>query len=133
MAYPIAGKSASIKFSSGVVGNMHEWSLNATRDVHEKSAFGSTHKEFVAGLVGLTGSINGYFNPDDSYQKSVHDAILAASPSDTPITLQLLPDGTDYYQVSAIITAANVTAAVGGIVAITMDFQVTGAPTPSFS
>lgn len=77
------------------LADINGWSLNATKDKQDATAFGDTNKVKVVGLPEYSGNFNARYARDST------PAIFAAVLGSTPVTLRLLPDSTQptyYYQ-----------------------------------
>ncbi len=94
MGTPRRGRFASIKKGSSLVANMGSWSLAIAMDEIDASVFGSDWKKNMAGMQGWSADMEGFFDPDDTTQKALHDAALAG----TLITdIKLYTDDTEYW------------------------------------
>ena len=77
------------------LADMNGWSLNATKDKVDATAFGDTNKVKVVGLPDYSGNIKARYARDST------PLIFAAVLGSIPITLRLIPDSlqpTYYYQ-----------------------------------
>jgi len=128
MAYPTSGRAAKVVYNSGLVGNLHEWSLDVTVDVLETSAFGQQWKTYIDGMAGASGTLRGWYNPDDSYQYQIHQLVVTSEPG-AEVILKLYTDGTDYYEVTAILGGVRISVAQAGVISIEIPFNVSGIPT----
>lgn len=66
MATPFTGRYCAIGLSSGTSGyveNLGRWELNFSFDELDASDFNTVWKKNVAGTLGWTGSIDGFFDP----------------------------------------------------------------------
>ena len=66
------------------VASLTSWSLDATADMAEVTAFGDTNKSYVMGIRDCTGSIEGIW--DDTV-----DSLWDASGSDSAVSMYLYP------------------------------------------
>jgi len=130
MAYPIHGKVCKVTLDDGAnkVAEMGEWTITASLDVDEDTQFGDNWKTYLAGLASWSGTMSGNFDPSDTYQKELIDALVAASPGTTITDARFeLEDSNDYFSGSLIVTSVEVNPSIAGTVKVSIGFQGTGA------
>lgn len=120
------GREASIRKSSVTVAYLQEWTLDIALNAEETTEFADDWKNFVGGMVEWSGSVSGNFDPSNTQQKAIHDALLTAAPTGALTDLRFYMDGTHYWSGSVIITGVAVNITVSGLVKITINFQGNG-------
>jgi hypothetical protein len=68
------------------VASLNSWTLDATRDRAEVTAFGDTNKTWVQGLPNFAGSLGGFWDPT-----TTPTAIFDVAFGDTAVGLKLIP------------------------------------------
>jgi len=126
MSYPIHGKVCEITVDGATanqVANMTDFEINVTLDTDEKTAFQDDWKTRVVGAADWSGTMNGLFNPSDTYQKELMDLIVAATPTGILADGRFqLEDSGDYWSGSLIINTLNNPVSIAGVVKITFGF-----------
>jgi hypothetical protein len=114
------GKNGQIKMDPAggsafvILGDMTKWSLDASTDRVDVTAFGDTNKRRVAGLPDFSGDLAGWWNAVASSSPFYFAAVLAG----TPVTLRLTPnknDPTTYFQGLANVDGGVEVSATGAI------------------
>lgn len=123
------GKSSQVKLTTDIVADMGEWAINASLETADESAFGDSWRSFLAGLATWNGSCSGSLNLGDTYQKTVHDLLVAATPTGTTAAMRFYVNGSSYYGGTVFITGVNPRAALSDVVKISFTFQGSGALT----
>lgn len=125
----IHGKDGNVQVGANTVADITSWSLDVSRDTHDVTAFDSASvpwREFIAGLVGATGTLEGNLDMTDTNGQL---ALWNSLTSDTPLTLNLFLDATHKFAASAYITGFGPQVPVGDVETVSFDFQITGAVT----
>lgn len=95
------GKSGLVQMDAAggsslvTLADMNGWTLNATKDKQDATAFGDTNKVKVVGLPDYSGNLNARYARDST--PTLFSALLGA----TAVTLRLIPDSNQlayYYQ-----------------------------------
>jgi len=132
MGYPLHGRKCSFTVdgaSANKVAEMSEFNIDVALDTDEDTEFGDDWKSHIVGQAGWGGSMSGSFDPEDTYQKEIHDLIVAASPTGALADGRFQLDTGDYYSGSIIINGASIKAGIGGRVAVDYSFIGNGALT----
>lgn len=67
------------------VGSLNAWTLEATRDRVDVTAFQDVNRQFVQGLASITGTLGGFWNSAESGD------LFDVAMGDTPAYLKLIP------------------------------------------
>jgi hypothetical protein len=106
-----------------VLGAQAAWSLDASVDRIEVTAFGDANKTYVQGLSDISGDFSGFFDDTDT-------TLFAAAASADGVKIYLYPDytgaPTKYWYGPAWVDY-NVGAEVGGAVTVAGTFGANGA------
>ncbi len=132
MSYPLHGKNCKVTVDDATenkVAELNEFTIDVELDTDEDSQFEDDWKTHIVGMAGWSGSMSGSFDPSDTYQKEIHDYIVAASPSGLLSDGRFQLDTGDYYSGSIIINSASISAGIGGKVTVEYGFIGTGALT----
>ncbi|HEY6360535.1 MAG TPA: hypothetical protein VIX63_05495 [Vicinamibacterales bacterium] len=70
------------------VADLNAWTLDRTRDTVDVTAFQDNVKQYVLGLPDCKGTFGGWYSSVSS------PALFTAALSNTPVTLELVPDST---------------------------------------
>jgi predicted secreted protein len=123
----IAGKGGSIKFDSGSIAEMGNWSLDVGVDEIDTTNFDSNDwKEFMAGLKEWSGSFEG--NLVKGHKAALFDKLGTIVPIELKVTAI---DGAITFTGQAFLTGLNVEVPVEDKASISADFRGTGALTPT--
>jgi len=123
----IAGKGGSIKFDSGSIVEMGNWSLDVGVDEIDTTNFDSNNwKEFMAGLKEWSGSFEG--NLVKGHKAALFDKLGTIASIELKVTAT---DGSLTFTGQAFLTALNVEVPVEDKASISADFRGTGALTPT--
>lgn len=122
----VHGKGSYFKIAStDLSAYLNSISVSRTSDTAETSAFGSTTKSYVSGLRDASITLSGMFD------SSVYSTIMAWL--GTSQTFEYGPAGSAASSVkvsgSALVTSVEMSSAVGAIVTLNLNLQVTGAVT----
>jgi len=120
------GKSSQVKLTTDIVADMGEWTINASLDTAEETAFGDSWKSYLAGLASWNGTCSGSFNVADAYQLIAHNYLIAATPVGTTAILRCFTNATNYYSGTIFMTGIRITAVIGDVVKIAFTFQGSG-------
>ena len=125
----IHGKSAQYKLTTDIVADMGDWSIDANLELADDSAMGDSWRSKVAGLAAWSGSASGSFNLLDTYQKVVHDLLVAATPTGTHAISRFYVNTSSYYHGTIFISNIRINAAIGDVIKISFSFTGSGALT----
>ena len=122
----VHGKDSYFKIASTDLSSyLNSISVSRTADTAETSAFGSTSKTFVAGLKDASITLSGMFDA------TVYSTVMAWQ--GTTQTFEYGPAGSAAGKVKAsgsgIVTSIEMSSAVGAVVTLNINLQVTGAVT----
>lgn len=121
----MAGKNGVIYMAGTKIGYIDNFSLNVNLGSAETSSLGDQWKQFIATCSDWSGSISGTLDYGDTEQKAIVDEFL--NPSDAALALafkvspSLTLEGTAFY------TSLSITGSVSDKVAVSFNFQGTGA------
>ena len=121
------GKDATLKKNDVVITLMNEWSIDASLEEHDISDFGDDWKAFAAGLAEWSGSMSGLFDPTQTEQKAIHDALITAAPTGALTDMKFFINGSNYYSGNVIITGVNISVVVNDEIKVTFTFKGNGA------
>jgi hypothetical protein len=116
----IHGKNGQIQMDPAggtalvVMGDLDNWTLDASTDRADVTAFGDTNKRRVSGVPDFSGALGGWWNAVATSSPLYFAAVLAG----IPVTLRLLPntaDPTVYFQGLANIDGGVEVNAKGGV------------------
>lgn len=127
-------KSASLSVGGTVIqAYLDSAALNVTQDTADTSAFGSTWKSSLPGLLGATISGSGFYDPTTSTGPMA--VLWSAMTGGAAVACIYYPGGNTSgqrsYSCNAIIKNLSEPAQVGDVVKFSFDFEVTGAVTPA--
>jgi hypothetical protein len=127
MAYPINGKVCTITLDGATankMATMNEWEIEVSADFDTWAEFGDAWKHKSPGMGDWKGTMAGYFDPDDTYQKEVHDLLVAAAPAFTLADARFNLDTSDFYSGTILIVGMRTGAsAINGIVPVSCTFE----------
>ena len=121
------GKDAAIKKDSVAVAYAQEWSIDSGLSAEDVTDFGDDWKAFAGGLAEWSGTMNCFFDPTNTEQKAIHDALITAAPTGALTDVTFYLDATYYYSGNVIITGVNISVSVSGIITVAFSFQGNGA------
>ncbi|WLD92644.1 phage tail tube protein [Alkalihalobacillus sp. AL-G] len=127
----ISGKNATVKVSVdgaafNVVQDLNEATMPMESDNQDISTFGSDHVKRLQGLKDTTFELSGFYNADDTNGQM---AIRSALVDNTALYVQFLPDGTTGFQQEVKVASYEVSAAVDGVVEVSIELEGTNAVT----
>lgn len=132
MAYPIHGKTCNITLDGATannVGSLNEWEIDVTADVDTYMEFDDAWKSKAGGVADWKGTMGGYLDMDDTYQKELHDLLVAAAPAFSVADTRFNLDTGDYYGGTIIVVGLRTGASVNGMLPVTITFEGNGALT----
>ncbi len=74
------GKSASVKKNSVAIAGILNWAIETSVDLVEATAMGDTGKSWEVGLYDWGGTMEALYDPTNTEQKALQDAIIVTSP-----------------------------------------------------
>ena len=121
------GTNGAVKIGATSVGEINKWEFSREVSPVMGRAFGATIETAAAGVAKCTGTISGFYDPNDS---GGQDAIVAGA----TVALDLYLDGTassdDYHQFTAVlITNTSVSVENDNYVTFTASFHANALPT----
>lgn len=123
----MAGKDGLIKLGDNNVGYIDNFSINVNQGSAETSQIGKPWKEFINASRDWSGSLSGTLDYADLAQKEIVDNML--SNTDEIYTCEFKVSPTLTLTGSVIITSASITGSHGDKIAVSFNFQGTGALT----
>lgn len=121
----MAGKNGLIKFGENNVGYIDNFSVNVNLGSAEVSQIGEQWREYIPTCSDWAGSISGTLDYADTAQKEVVDELL--TPTDQLFTVELKVGPTLTVTGNIIITSASITGSFADKVAVSFNFQGSGA------
>ena len=118
------GKDACVKKNSVAVIEFNNWSIEAAADVAEGQDFGDTWKSGTAGMMGWSGSMEGNFDPANTEQAAIMNAILTGPTKLTDVVFYI--DATKNLSGDIWITGWSANASISDHVKISFSFQGDG-------
>ena len=119
----LKGNLGALKLSTNTVAEMGNWSLEVSQEFIDTTAFGDTMREQTPSFASWSGTATGKADiTDTNGQVALQTAWLGG----TTVTPRFYIDATHYYSGLAYVNA-SVSAAVDGIVEISLTFTSAGA------
>jgi hypothetical protein len=97
-----------------VLADMNAWTLDASTDRVDVTAFGDTNKRRVSGLPDFSGTLGAWWNAVATSSPAYFEAVLAG----TPVSLRLVPNSLDptvYFEGLANVDGSINVASGGGV------------------
>jgi len=121
------GTNGAVKIGANAIGEINKWEFTDTVAETKGRAFGATIETSVAGVRSITGSISGFYDPNDTNGQ-------AAVVTGATIALDLYMDGTasadDYHEFTAVlITSTTKGAENDALVSFSANFTAQALPT----
>lgn len=121
----MAGKNGLIKLGENNVGYIDNFSVNVNLGSAEVSQIGEQWREYIPACSDWAGSISGTLDYADAAQKEVVDELL--TPTDQLFTVELKVGPTLTVTGNIIVTSASITGSFADKVAVSFNFQGSGA------
>ena len=129
----ISGKAAKVAYGGGKVNNFSaSWSIDIDTnmmDVTVHSTGDVQWRDFIAGLSGWSGSIDGFEDATSTGLDDIRTNTL--TPSTAQLILYVDKSGGENYRGSALISSYSVASDIDGTADTTVNFQGTGTLTYS--
>ena len=118
-------KVGKLQVDSNDVGEVDNMSLNITIDAGDTTEIGNTWAEAIP--LGKSWNVSGTlkYDPDDTAQAALQQEFIAGDGALADV--RVYEDATKYYSGAGIITAFNITKAVGAVDTLAITIQGTGA------
>ena len=120
------GANGALTFRGQVVNRCRGWDLNIQRDAIEDTCLGTFDRTYVEGLRGATGSTAILYDPDDPAAVALLNRILQDGGAADDVGLVLNTLTNQKLEVAVLITGQDTPMNVGDVVAVSVNFQVTG-------
>lgn len=78
MATPVAGRYASVRLGTDVIGNLGHWECTISFDELDASCFGTVWKKNMTGMQGWGGTVEGFFDPSTAANSQIVGLMNAA-------------------------------------------------------
>lgn len=121
------GKDAKIEKNNVAISFATDWTIDATLASEDVTDFGDDWRAVSGGLASWSGSFTCYFDPSNTEQKAVHDALIAAAPTGALTDMEFYLNAANYYSGNIIVTGVSISTAVSGIVTVRFSFDGNGA------
>lgn len=121
----MAGKDGEIKLGENTIGYIDNFSINVNQGAAETSQIGKPWKEFINSSRDWSGSLSGTLDYADLAQKEIVDNMLQNV--DEVYTCEFKVNATLTLTGSVIISSVSITGSHGDKVAVSINFQGTGA------
>ena len=123
----VAGKDGVVMLESAKIGYVDNWSVAVNQGTAETSQMGVNWKEFIKTAKDWSGSFSGTLDCADAQQKKIIDELVSGTDIVTP-TLKLTLGNSFDLEGSVIFSSMSITASHGDKIAVSVNFQGTGAP-----
>ena len=124
----ITGKSGTVSYAGGSVARINSWSLDVDTNMHDVTSFTTdavAWREFVDGITGWSGSIDGIFDPTSTGQNDMIVATLA--PTTGAIVFELDKTAGGSFTGSVFLTSLSAGSDIDGTADMSWSVQGTGA------
>ena len=121
----MAGKNGKIMIGEDQIGYIDNFSINVNQGTAETSSIGEQWREFIATCSDWSGSMSGTLDYADAAQKTLVDELL--TPTDTALTGEFKVSPTLTLTGNFFITSGSITGSFADKVAVSINFQGTGA------
>lgn len=127
----LAGKQLAVKVSTdgtayNLVGDLNEAKMEIDGDNQDVTSFGSEFIKRLQGLKDTKFDLKGFYNSTDTDgQVAIRSALI----NDTPLYVQILPDGSTGFQQEVKVSKYETDAKVDGLVEVSIECEGTDAVT----
>ena len=122
----MTGANGALTFRGQTVSRCRSWSLNIQKDALEDTCLGTFDRTFIEGLRGATGSAVILYDPDSPTVPPLLNRILQNNGAAEDVGLVLNTLTNQKLEASVIITGQSTPMETGGVVAVSITFQITG-------
>jgi predicted secreted protein len=128
----LAGKAFRVKVSTTSGGSftavlaIHDGTVNLSGASIDVSEFGDTWMERLQGLKDASYDLKGFYNSADTTGQNV---IQSAFLNDTPLFVEMLPDGTTGFKQQVLVSKYSVGSPVNGAISCDITLEGTAAVT----
>lgn len=130
----LTGADGLLKYGDSACVKVRNWSLNISRDAIDVSCLNTFDREYVAGLRSATGSATLYYDPTQSNDRSLLNAIFEDNSDCGGTTclesvsffLNNCASSPGNFEAEAIITSISPAVEVGAATAVQVSFQISG-------
>mgnify|MGYP001163540084 FL=1 len=116
------GNDGTVRVGSNVIAHITSYTLDEAADTVEKTALGDSSKSFMVTLTSFSGSVDVFFDDDDTAQNAL---TIGAE-----VTLDFLPEGTGSGEArftgTAIVTGLSLNTDPNSLVQQSITFQGSG-------
>jgi len=123
----LKGKLGNIKKNAVAVSYVNEWTLDVKLETEDVTDFGDSWKAISGLIASWTGKMSAFFDPSNTEQKAIHDALITATPTGALTDVTFYISATNYYSGSVIVTGVSIETMVSGHVKVTFTFEGNGA------
>lgn len=117
------GRLGKLMKGTSVVALVQNFSIDMRSDWLETTSLQDNAKKYVSGLHEYTGRAEFFFDPSDTNQLAIHNAMI----NGTKLTdIKFYIDNTHYYSGDLWITGQSVSVPVGDIIRLSCDFRFDG-------
>lgn len=113
-----AGYGGNIKVGTDAIGEIGEWTVDESTDIHDVSAFKDKWKKKKGGQSDWSGNCTGRLDPGDTGQAQLING--------AEVALKFYVDDTHYYSGNAIVESISRRAVVAGVLEVTFNFAGNG-------
>ena len=121
----MAGKDGKISVDENQIGYIDNFSVTINAGTAETSQIGKAWKEFIQASRDWSGSLSGTLDYADVAQKEIIDDLLANT--DTTYSVELVVSSALTLKGNVIFSSASITGSHGDKIAISVNFQGSGA------
>jgi len=130
----VTGKGGTVSYAGGNVATINSWSIDIGSDMHDVTSFSTAlaqWRDYIVGLSGWTGSIDGIFNPASTGQNNMINATL--TPTTATVVLEMDQTGGGKFTGSVFLESGSFSVDIGSPVDVSWSMQGTGSLTYSTS
>lgn len=120
------GKSASVQKATVAIEGLQNWTIESAVDLVEANDFGDTWKSHEGGLASWSGSMEGLFDPANTEQKALMDAIMVTSPIVKLTDVTFYIDSAKHFTGDIWVATVSMVSNIGDLVKVTFSFTGDG-------
>ena len=122
----LTGADGQLIYNNQAVAKCREWSISTSKDALETTCLASTDRTYVQGLRGTTGSATLLYDPDQFNGNALLNSIFRDNQEEELTFVLNKADGARF-RCAGFLTSVSPSVSVGGVQAVSVSFQVSGA------
>ena len=126
------GRDGSVSFAASLVGELKSWTLTSDVEIMPDTAMGDVWQTVVGGVASWTGSATAHIDYD-SNQKNAIDDIINATPSGDSVAMIFLVATGKTFTGNALVSSVAMSATMGDIIEVVLNFTGNGALAPTWA